>query len=152
MVCPKCQSLRDQVIDSRLIEEGKVIRRRRECLGCHHRFTTYEELHPQKLRVSKKDGRVEDFDPSLIHAALEKACEKRPVSHEQLDRLVKEISRSLHELDEREVTSRQIGETIMNKLREEDEVAYVRYASVYRQFNVATDFVREVQNLHPVAS
>src|SRR3989338_2224617 len=102
MFCPKCHSLRDQVIDSRLIQDGLVVRRRRECLKCHHRFTTYEEVFQDKLRVIKKDGRHEEFQKQKIRNGIEKACEKRPVSMEQIDRIVDEIAREIQEQFERE--------------------------------------------------
>ena len=147
MFCPKCHSVRDQVIDSRMIQDGKVIRRRRECLKCDHRFTTYEEVFQDEVRVIKKDGRHEEFQKQKIRHGLEKACEKRPVSMEQIDRLVEEVTREIQEEFEREIPSRAIGEKIMKKLRQEDEVAYVRYASVYRQFRDVDEFVKEVQTL-----
>ena len=147
MLCPRCHSLRDQVIDSRLIQDGMVIRRRRECLECHNRFTTYEEVFRQELRVVKKDGRHEEFQKQKVRQGLEKACEKRPVSMEQIDRIVEEVTRDLQQEFEREIPSRAIGEKIMQKLRQEDEVAYVRYASVYRQFRDIDEFVKEVQTL-----
>ena len=147
MFCPKCHSLKDQVIDSRLIQDGIVIRRRRECLKCHNRFTTYEEVFKEELRVIKKDGRHEEFQRQKIRHGIEKACEKRPVSMEQIDRIVDEVAREIQKEFEREAPSRAIGEWIMKKLRNEDEVAYVRYASVYRQFRDVDEFVKEVQTL-----
>lgn len=147
MLCPKCRSLRDQVIDSRSIQEGTAIRRRRECLRCHHRFTTYEEVFKEELHVVKKDGRHEKFQRLKVRAGVEKACEKRPVSMEQIDRIVDEIVRQIEDEFAQEVPSRVIGEKIMAKLRQEDEVAYVRYASVYRQFRDIGEFVKEVQTL-----
>ena len=147
MQCPKCHSLRDQVIDSRLIQDGIVIRRRRECLKCHHRFTTYEEVYKEDLFVVKKDGRHEKFQKQKIRTGLEKACEKRPVSMEQIDRMVDSIVAEIMEEYEREVPTKVIGEKIMHKLRQEDEVAYVRYASVYRQFRDIGEFVKEIQTL-----
>lgn len=147
MLCPKCQTLRDQVIDSRLIQEGMVIRRRRECLKCKHRFTSYEEVFKEDLHVVKKDGRHEKFQKQKIRNGLEKACEKRPVSMEQIDRIADAIAREIEDEYEREVPSRIIGEKIMQRLRQEDEVAYVRYASVYRQFRDIGEFVKEIQTL-----
>jgi transcriptional repressor NrdR len=147
MRCVKCHSLNDQVLDSRLIEGGTGIRRRRECLKCAHRFTTYEEIHKDDLHVVKKDGRHEKFQRSKIFNGIEKACEKRPVSLEQIDRIVNEIIEELENEYDREIPSRAIGEKIMHRLRQEDEVAYVRYASVYRQFRDIGEFVREIQTL-----
>ncbi len=145
MLCPKCASLNDQVIDSRMTQEGGVIRRRRECLKCKYRFTTYEEVLKEDLHVIKKDGRHEKFSRQKIRNGLEKACEKRPVSMEQIDRLVDELVGELQSEYEREIPSRVIGEKVMRKLRDEDEVAYVRYASVYRQFRDIGEFVKEIQ-------
>jgi transcriptional repressor NrdR len=147
MLCPKCQSLNDQVLDSRLIERGVAIRRRRECLKCKNRFTTYEEIHKEDLHVVKKDGRHEKFQRHKILNGIEKACEKRPVSMEQINRIVNEIIEEIQNEFEREVPAKEIGEKIMNRLREEDEVAYVRYASVYRQFRDIGEFVKEIQTL-----
>lgn len=147
MLCPKCGSIDDQVIDSRMIEEGGVIRRRRECQKCHHRFTTYEEVLKEDLHVIKKDGRHEKFSRQKLHQGIEKACQKRPVSMEQIDRIVNEVVQALEEEYEREVPWRAVGEKVMTKLREEDEVAYVRYASVYRQFRDIGEFVKEIETL-----
>ena len=147
MRCPKCSSLNDQVVDSRTTSDGAVIRRRRKCLKCDHRFTTYEEVFKEDLNVIKKDGRHEIFQKQKIRQGMEKAFEKRPVSVEQIDRLVNEIVEELESENERTVPARVIGEKIMECLRREDEVAYVRYASVYRQFRDIGEFVREVQTL-----
>lgn len=147
MQCPKCASIQDQVIDSRLIQDGMAIRRRRQCLKCDHRFTTYEEVFKEDLRVIKKDGRHEKFQRLKIQAGIEKACEKRPVSMEQIDRIVDEIMNELQKEFDREVPAKAIGEKIMAKLRREDEVAYVRYASVYRQFRDVEEFMKEIQAL-----
>ncbi len=147
MRCPKCSNTRDQVIDSRMTNEGAVIRRRRECLRCNHRFTTYEEVFQQELHVVKKDGRHETFQKQKIRQGLEKACEKRPVSMEQIDRMVDGITDEIERRYEREVPAKAIGEIVMNQLRNEDEVAYVRYASVYRQFRDIGEFVKEIQTL-----
>ena len=147
MQCPKCGSVRDQVVDSRLIHEGAAIRRRRKCLKCEHRFTTYEELHKDDLHVIKKDGRHELFQKQKVRIGLEKACEKRPVSMEQIDRMVDAITTELENEYEREVPARKVGEKVMEHLRREDEVAYVRYASVYRQFRDIGEFVKEIQTL-----
>jgi transcriptional repressor NrdR len=130
-----------------MTHEGAIIRRRRECLKCKRRFTTYEEVHRDDLYVVKKDGRHEKFQKQKIFHGIEKACEKRPVSMEQIDRLVDEIAEEIGNEFEREVPAKVIGEKIMNKLRQEDEVAYVRYASVYRQFRDIGEFVKEIQTL-----
>jgi transcriptional repressor NrdR len=135
------------VIDSRVIDEGKAIRRRRECLKCHHRFTTYEEFFEQELRVVKKDGRHEKFLRQKIRDGIARACEKRPVSGEQVDRMTNEVIRDIQGRFDREISSRSIGECIMKKLRQEDEIAYIRYASVYRQFRNVEEFIKEVQTL-----
>jgi len=147
MRCPKCSSTRDQVIDSRLTNQGLVIRRRRECLKCRHRFTTYEEVHKEELRVLKKDGRHEKFQRQKIQQGLEKACEKRPVSMEQIDRMVDAILEDIGRRYDREVPAKVIGELVMGQLRREDEVAYVRFASVYRQFRDIGEFVKEIEIL-----
>ncbi len=147
MRCPKCSSVRDQVVDSRLIHEGGAIRRRRKCLKCDYRFTTYEEVHKEDLHVIKKDGRHEKFLSQKIRVGLEKACEKRPVSMEQIDRMVDAICSEIENEYEREVPARVVGEKVMEHLRREDEVAYVRYASVYRQFRDIGEFVKEIQTL-----
>ncbi len=147
MQCPKCHSSRDQVIDSRMIQEGAVIRRRRKCLKCHYRFTTYEEVFKNDLHVIKKDGRHEKFQKQKIRAGLEKACEKRPVSMEQIDRMVNTITDEIESEFEREVPAKILGEKVMKHLQQEDEVAYVRYASVYRQFRDIGEFVKEIQTL-----
>jgi len=130
-----------------MTNEGAVIRRRRECLRCNHRFTTYEEVFQQELHVVKKDGRHETFQKQKIRQGLEKACEKRPVSMEQIDRMVDAITDEIERRYEREVPAKAIGEIVMNQLRNEDEVAYVRYASVYRQFRDIGEFVKEIQTL-----
>jgi transcriptional repressor NrdR len=147
MRCQKCESLEDQVLDSRLIQGGTMIRRRRECQKCKYRFTTYEDIHKKDLHVVKKDGRHELLQRQKIFNGVERACEKRPVSMEQIDRIVDEIIQEIENEFDREVPSKAIGEKIMNRLREEDEVAYVRYASVYRQFREIGEFVKEIQSL-----
>ena len=130
-----------------MIQEGSVIRRRRKCLKCHYRFTTYEEVFKNDLHVIKKDGRHEKFQKQKIRAGLEKACEKRPVSMEQIDRMVNAIADEIESEFEREVPAKILGEKVMKHLRKEDEVAYVRYASVYRQFRDIGEFVKEIQTL-----
>jgi transcriptional repressor NrdR len=139
--------LDDKVVDSRSSKEGAVIRRRRECLECGFRFTTYEEVERDTLMVIKRDGRRELFSKDKLAAGLHRACEKRPVSQQIVHELIDRIYNSVLDEYEREVPSMVIGERIMNGLRVVDEVAYVRFASVYRRFAEATEFVQEVQKL-----
>ena len=145
MRCPFCREDDDKVVDSRSSGEGTIIRRRRECLACGRRFTTYERIETLLLRVVKKDGRRIEFDRMKILNGLIKACEKRPVSTEQLEQAVGQIENEIYTHYDREVTSRQIGQLVMQKLRELDQVAYVRFASVYREFKDVSEFVNEVK-------
>jgi transcriptional repressor NrdR len=147
MRCPKCSCQDDKVIDSRSSREGATIRRRRECLKCGHRFTTYEEVERTRLMVLKRDGRREEFSREKLLSGVQKACEKRPVSQEDILVLVEQIIDDLSNSFEREVPGSEIGERVMRGLRGLDPVAYVRYASVYRRFEEATDFVHEVKKL-----
>lgn len=147
MRCPFCGFLEDRVLDSRAIREGEAIRRRRECLQCGRRFTTHEEIEESQLRVIKKDGRRELFDRDKIMRGLTLACHKRPISADTLERVADEIERGLHGGGEREVASAVIGERIIAALRELDPVAYVRFASVYREFQDATQFKEIVEVL-----
>ncbi len=147
MKCPKCNCLDDKVVDSRSSKEGAVIRRRRQCLDCGHRFTSYEEVEREILMVIKRDGRRELFGKEKLAAGLYRACEKRPVSQQLVQELIDRIYNSIMDEYEREVPSMVIGERIMNGLRVVDQVAYVRFASVYRRFAEATEFVHEVQKL-----
>jgi len=147
MYCPKCGSLEDKVIDSRLSKDGRSIRRRRECLKCTGRFTTYEEVERSELRVAKRDGRSEPFDKEKLLAGMLKACEKRPVSAEALEKVTDEIMHDLHMEFRREVPSHVIGAKVMAALHEVDEVGYVRYASVYRHFQDIGEFIHEIQKL-----
>lgn len=147
MQCPFCRRLENKVIDSRESHEGAVIRRRRECLECHRRFTTYErveELHPL---IVKKDGRREPFDRDKLLSGLKKACEKRPVSMAQLEDVLDGVERKLQELGEKEVPSFVLGEEVMRRLSQLDEVAYVRFASVYRSFGDLSEFMNELKDL-----
>jgi transcriptional repressor NrdR len=137
----------DRVIDSRLSKEGDMIRRRRECTHCLRRFTTYERVEETLPLVIKKDGRRENFDRGKILAGLHKACEKRPISVETLEKLVDRIEQKLQEGGEREIPSRVVGEQIMLELQNLDEVAYVRFASVYRSFKDVNEFMSEVKEL-----
>lgn len=147
MKCPYCAHLEDKVVDSRSSNEGRSIRRRRECLKCQRRFTTYEYVEEIPLMVVKKDGRREPFDRKKILSGVIKACEKRPVPIEKLEELVNSIERTLQKKFEKEVSAAQIGELIMERLRDLDEVAYVRFASVYRQFKDIDQFMKEVKDL-----
>ena len=147
MKCPKCSCLDDKVVDSRSSKEGAVIRRRRECLECGHRFTTYEEVEREILMIIKRDGRRELFSKEKLASGLYRACEKRPVSQQLVQELIDRIYNSVLDEYEREVPSMVIGERVMNGLRVVDQVAYVRFASVYRRFAEATEFVQEVQKL-----
>jgi transcriptional repressor NrdR len=148
MRCPKCQARDDKVIDSRAIKDETVIRRRRECLACENRFTTYEEIERDDLRVLKRDGRYEAFDRRKLITGLDKACEKRPVSRELIEKTVNEMIDELTKKHGDEISTTAIGEKIMQHLRGLDEVAYVRFASVYRKFRDIKEFVNEVQSLH----
>ncbi len=147
MYCAKCGSLDDKVIDSRLSKDGRSIRRRRECLKCGQRFTTYEETERSELRVAKRDGRSEPFDKEKLLAGMLKACEKRPVGTEALEKVADEIMQDLHMEFRREVPSNVIGAKVMAALHDLDEVAYVRYASVYRHFQDIGEFIHEIQKL-----
>ena len=147
MKCPFCGHQEDKVVDSRASSDGVAIRRRRECLGCAKRFTTYEHVEEQPLMVVKKDGRREPFDRHKLLAGLVKACEKRPVSMDGLEQLVDEVERDISQQFEREVSSREIGERVMKKLHALDPVAYVRFASVYREFKDVEQFMRELKEL-----
>ena len=147
MRCPFCQKMDDRVIDSRLSKEGDMIRRRRECSHCQRRFTTYERVEETLPLVIKKDGRRETFDRGKILAGLQRACEKRPISVEVLEKMIDRIEQRLQDAGEREVHSREIGEQIMQELQNLDEVAYVRFASVYRSFKDVNEFMNEVKEL-----
>lgn len=147
MRCPYCSSLDNKVVDSRIGKEGDSIRRRRECLKCEGRFTTYERVEEILPSVIKKDGRREPFDRLKILNGLKKACEKRPVSVEALEKTVDDIERSLQERGLKEIPSSVIGEEVMNRLHDIDEVAYVRFASVYRSFKDINEFMKELKEL-----
>ncbi len=147
MRCPKCGCQDDKVIDSRASREGATIRRRRECVGCGHRFTTYEEVEYEGLLVLKRDGRREEFSKEKLFSGLRKACQKRPISPKVIEDLVERIVNAITDKYEREVPAEAIGQLVMEGLRGIDDVAYVRFASVYRRFQEATDFVHEVKKL-----
>ncbi len=147
MRCPKCTHLDDKVIDSRTVRNGDVIRRRRICLKCGHRFTTYEEVIKATLRVIKRDGRHEDFDRHKLLSGILRACEKRPISTQQIESIVDSIITELESEFEREASSTAIGKKVMDRLEKLDEVAYVRFASVYRRFRDVSQFLSEVEGL-----
>ena len=147
MRCPKCAQLDDKVIDSRSIRNGDVIRRRRVCSQCGHRFTTYEEVVKAVLTVLKRDGRHEDFSRPKLRAAIAHAAIKRPISDPQMDMLVDDIVHEIETEYEREVPSTVIGRKVMDKLEKLDEVAFLRFASVYRRFRDASQFLSEIENL-----
>ncbi len=147
MKCPFCRDLENKVIDSRLSKEGDVIRRRRECLHCARRFTTYERAEEALPSVVKKDGRREPYDRMKIVAGLKRACEKRPVGIDSIEAVVDRIEHGLQERGEKEVPSSVIGEAIMRELHALDKVAYVRFASVYRSFEDIGEFMEELQAL-----
>jgi transcriptional repressor NrdR len=147
MYCSKCGALEDRVIDSRPSKDGKSIRRRRECVGCGFRYTTYEEIERLELRVLKRDGRSEPMDRHKIIGGMLKACEKRPVLRVDIEKAAEEIISDLESGFERDLPSHVIGSKVMEKLHALDEVAYVRYASVYRQFQDIGEFIDEIQLL-----
>ncbi len=147
MKCPKCGAMQDKVVDSRPLKDGAAVRRRRECLSCSYRYTTYEEVEGEDLRVLKRDGRYESFDRRKLLSGLEKACEKRPVSREVIEKTVESIVEDLRRKYRDEIPTTAIGERVMFKLREIDEVAYVRFASVYRKFRDIKEFVSTVESL-----
>ena len=147
MRCPFCGHKEDKVVDSRATLEESAVRRRRECLKCGKRFTTYEYVEEVSLMVIKKDGRRQPFDRKKIISGITKACEKRPISTEKVEELVTQIERAVQKKSDREVASTRIGEVVMDKLKALDHVAYVRFASVYRQFKDVSQFVEELNNL-----
>jgi transcriptional repressor NrdR len=147
MRCVQCASLNDKVLDSRASKDGTSIRRRRECLSCGYRYTTYEQIERTELRVVKRNGTREALNREKLMSGLVKACEKRPVSMDRLDRAVEEIMAELHKDHVSEVPSAIIGTKVMDKLHQIDPVAYVRYVSVYRQFEDVNEFIQEIQSL-----
>ena len=147
MRCPKCANLEDKVIDSRSGNNGAAIRRRRLCLSCDHRFTTYEEIVKAALRVVKRDGRREEMNRVKLVGGIERACEKRPISREQVEKMVDEIIEDLEGEHEREVPSDVIGEKVMDRLEKCDDVAFVRFASVYRRFRDVNQFMSAIQGM-----
>lgn len=145
MRCPFCGCKEDKVVDSRATQEESAVRRRRECLKCGKRFTTYEYVEEVSLMVRKKDGRREAFDRKKILSGIMKACEKRPISMEKMEEIVVQVERAIQKKSDREVPSSRIGELVMEKLKVLDDVAYVRFASVYRQFKDVGQFMEELR-------
>lgn len=147
MRCPRCGFEEDKVVDSRTTKEGEAIRRRRECLQCAFRFTTYEYIERAPMMVVKRDGRREQYSREKLLTGLLKACEKRPVSHEQLEKIVDEIEAAMFGKFKNEVKSTELGNLVIERLQGLDEIAYVRFASVYRQFKDINQFMSEVRGL-----
>ena len=145
MICPFCKHKKDRVIDSRTVESGSAIRRRRQCLSCKKRYTTFERREMGQKQVIKKDGNFEPFSRDKILSGLLKAIEKRPVKMNQVDEIINKIELDVYENFEKEVPSNHIGEMVMNELRDLDQVAYVRFASVYREFKDINEFMHELQ-------
>ena len=147
MKCPFCGEIDNKVIDSRVSKDGNVIRRRRECLMCNRRFTTYEHIEDIPIMIIKKDGRREVFNRGKVRSGLKKACEKRNISMNLIEEYVDELERDLRETGETEIPSSVLGEKIMHILHEVDDIAYVRFASVYREFKDVNDIVAELKNI-----
>jgi transcriptional repressor NrdR len=150
MKCPYCKKDNDRVVDSRSSEDGLAIRRRRECLECSRRYTSYERLDENPVKVIKKDGRRVPFDRSKLRLGMEKACEKRPVSEERITAIADQIEAEALNRFEREIPTGYLGERVMDELRKVDQVAYVRFASVYREFKDVTEFVNVLNELNQV--
>ncbi|RLI48365.1 MAG: transcriptional regulator NrdR [Candidatus Thorarchaeota archaeon] len=147
MKCPYCTKINNKVIDSRLSKDGRMIRRRRECLECERRFTTYEKLEDVLPMIVKKDGRREPFNREKIISGIRMACQKRPISMTKIEEFVDALEFYFQELGKKEVDSSEVGERVINKLKEWDEVAYVRFASVYRQFKDIGEFMTELEDI-----
>jgi transcriptional repressor NrdR len=147
MRCPKCTSIEDKVIDSRISKEGSTIRRRRECLECGHRYTTTEMLVREGLVVIKRDGRREDFDREKLVRAIRAALHKRPVDREQIDMLIEDVIDVVEGQYDTEIPSQAVGDAVMKRLRKIDQVAYVRFASVYKEFRDVSEFMQEISSL-----
>jgi len=147
MRCPSCGHLEDRVIDSRSTKEQRAIRRRRECIGCGHRYTTYEYVENASILVVKKDGKREPWSREKVVAGISRACEKRPISLSQIEAIVDRIENEIQKQAPGELASKTVGELVMAELRELDEVAYVRFASVYRHFKDVNEFLDEIQGL-----
>ena len=147
MKCPYCTQINNKVIDSRLSKDGRMIRRRRECIECGRRFTTYEKLEEVLPMIVKKDGRREPFSREKIVSGIRKACQKRPISMSQIEEFADALEFYFQELGKKEVDSSEVGERVISQLREWDEVAYVRFASVYRQFRDIKEFMAELEDI-----
>ena len=147
MKCPYCSELDNKVIDSRLSKDGNVIRRRRECIGCERRFTTYEQIEEVPIMIVKKDGRREEFCREKVSSGLMRACQKRNISLNTIEEFLDQLERDLRDLGEKEISSSVIGEKVMSRLHGLDDVAYVRFASVYREFKDVNDFFSELKTL-----
>ncbi len=147
MRCPKCGVDNDKVIDSRSIREGAAVRRRRECLGCGSRFSTIEGIIPEELKVIKRNGEREDYERGKVRCGIVNACYKRNISADDIDRMVENVTSSLLRDFEKEVPSAEIGRRVMTQLKEIDQVAYVRFASVYRKFKAVEEFIDEIRSL-----
>ncbi len=147
MRCPVCGCLEDKVIDSRAVKDDSGVRRRRECLKCSHRFSTYESIIRDGLKVVKRNGVREDFDPDKIRRGIENACYKRPVAPEEMDKTAEELTTAIQRDFDKEITSSEIGSRVMTSLRKLDQVAYVRFASVYRKFKDVEEFIDEIRAL-----
>ncbi len=147
MKCPYCTEIDNKVIDSRLSKDGRTIRRRRECLSCSRRFTTYERLEEMLPMVIKKDGRRETFDREKIIRGIKKSCQKRPVSVTKIEEFVDSLEVYFQELGKKEIDSKEVGERVIRNLKDWDEVAYVRFASVYRQFKDINEFMAELEDI-----
>ena len=147
MKCPFCDDVEDKVVDSRMAKEGEVIRRRRECLSCKRRYTTYERVEETMPAVVKKDGRREPFDRGKIVSGLKKACEKRPIGTATIESVTDRIEKRIQDMGETEIVSTAVGEEVMRELSQLDQVAYVRFASVYREFKDIDQFMDEIKTL-----
>ncbi len=147
MKCPYCREIDNKVIDSRVTKEGHAVRRRRECLACKHRFTTYERVEELPLVLIKKDGRRETFDRTKVLLGIQTACQKRDISINTIEAFVDELERELQEMGEKEISASVVGGRVMTKLHALDDVAYVRFASVYREFKDINDFMSELKDL-----
>ncbi len=147
MKCPFCENIEDKVLESRETEEGKAVRRRRECSACRGRFTSYERVEERPTLVIKRDGRREGFNRDKMQSGILRACEKRPVSADSIDKMVDEIEREIHREVGREVPTAQIGEMVMDRLQKIDKIAYIRFASVYRKFEDLSEFLKEIKEI-----
>ncbi len=148
MRCPKCGCIDDKVIDSRAIKDGAGVRRRRECLGCFYRYTTTEGVIPEEIKVVKRNSEREEFDRDKLRRGIVNACYKRPLNPDEIERVVEEVSAAVLRDFDKEVASSEIGVRVMNELRKVDQVAYVRFASVYRQFKDVDEFIEEIRALN----